>query len=186
MKKCKVCKAAFKPVSSMHSVCGPACAIKQQESKRDKVDKALKVADRRETKSKLEKLKSKATLAKEAQTEFNRWVRERDHGKPCISCGRNHQGQNHAGHYLSVGARPELRFEPLNVHLQCAPCNVHLSGNSVKYRIGLIARLGTDVVEWLEGPHDPRKDTREALVSLKAEYAAKARKLIREREHACS
>ena len=37
---------------------------------------------------------------------------ERDFDKPCVSCGNYHQGQWHAGHYLTVGARPELRFEP--------------------------------------------------------------------------
>jgi len=46
MKKCKVCKTEFKPVSTMHSVCGPACAINQQETKREKADKVAKVADR--------------------------------------------------------------------------------------------------------------------------------------------
>lgn len=181
MKKCKVCKTEFKPVSSMHSVCSPACAVKQQETKREKADKVANVADRRETKVKLEKLKSKAQWAREAQAAFNFWVRERDYDQPCISCGRHHQGQYHAGHYLSVGARPELRFTEINVQKQCAPCNTHLSGNIARYRIALVDRIGLDAVEWLEGPHEPRKDTIDTLAAIKREYAARARKLKGER-----
>jgi len=177
MKKCKVCKTEFKPASSMHSVCSPDCAIKQQEAKLAKADKVAKVADRRETKQKLEKLKSKAQWAKEAQAAFNAFIRERDADQPCISCGRFHGGQYHAGHYLSVGARPELRFEESNVHKQCAPCNTHLSGNAVLYRKGLIAKLNIGVVEWLEGPHDLRKDTIESLQAIKKHYIEKTKQL---------
>jgi hypothetical protein len=135
-----------------------------------KVDKAL-------TKQRREKLKSKAQWAKEAQTEFNKFIRLRDADQPCISCGRHHTGQYHAGHFLSVGARPELRFTESNVHKQCAPCNTHLSGNAVLFRRGLIAKLGPVCVEWLEGNHQPRRDTVDTLIALKREYAAKARAL---------
>ena len=135
------------------------------------------VKDKRDTKAKLEKLKSKAQWAKEAQAAFNAFIRERDADQPCISCGRFHDGQYHAGHYMSVGARPELRFEESNVHKQCAPCNTHLSGNAVLYRKGLIAKLNIGVVEWLEGPHDLRKDTIESLKRIKKHYIEKTKQL---------
>lgn len=110
---------------------------------------------------------------KRAQSAFNAWVRARDDGQPCISCGRFHQGQNHAGHYRPAGSNPELRFEPDNCHLQCAPCNSHLSGNLSKYRPALIAKIGLERVEWLEGPHEPKRYRKEDYQAIEAEYKAK-------------
>ena len=177
MKKCKTCRTEFTPAKPMQSVCSPSCALSLATSKRAKALKVEQVKDKRETKQKLDKLKSKAQWAKEAQTEFNKFIRLRDANEPCISCGRHHQGQYHAGHFLSVGARPELRFTESNVHKQCAPCNTHLSGNAVLFRRGLLAKLGIELVEWLEGHHAPRRDTVDTLIALKREYAAKARAL---------
>jgi hypothetical protein len=174
---CKVCRASYEPTKPLQSVCSPSCALTLASSKRARALKVEQVKERRADKVKRDKLKSKAQWAREAQTAFNAFIRARDADKPCISCGRHHQGQYHAGHYLSVGARPELRFEESNVHKQCAPCNTHLSGNAVLFRIALIKLLGLQAVEWLEGPHTPRKDSVDTLVALKATYAAKAREL---------
>ena len=114
---------------------------------------------------------------KRAQTAFNAWVRARDAGRPCISCGRIHQGQNHAGHYRPAGSNPELRFEPDNCHLQCAPCNSHLSGNLTAYRPALIAKIGLERVEWLEGPHEQKRYRKEDYQAVEAEYKAKLKEL---------
>jgi len=154
-------------------VCGKVeCA---QEWARKKREKAERVAD----KAKRESLKTRAQWLKEAQTAFNAWIRARDAGQPCISCQRTDLKKINAGHYLSRGARPELRFEPLNVHLQCEPCNSYLSGNAVLYRMNLIGRIGLDRVEWLEGHHDPKKYTIDDLRAIKDEYRAKTRELKR-------
>ena len=161
----------------MATCCGPMCALAFARSKRGKVEKVAAVKERRETKGRLDKLKSKSAWAREAQAAFNAWVRTRDAGNACISCGRHHTGQYHAGHYLSVGARPELRFEPLNVHKQCAPCNTHLSGNVALYRIGLILKVGVAAVDWLDGPHELRHDSIDDLIALKADYKARTKKL---------
>lgn len=112
---------------------------------------------------------------KKAQTAFNAYIRARDAGQPCISCQRHHQGQIHAGHYRSVGSCPELRFEPLNVFAQCAPCNTHLSGNLVRYRQNLLAKIGPDKLDWLEGPHEPKRYTISDLKQIEADYKAKLR-----------
>jgi len=177
MRACKVCKTEFKKQKMGQKVCSPECAISLAISERAKAEKVAQVKDKRETRAKLTALKSKAQWAKEAQAAFNSFIRERDADQPCISCGRFHNGQYHAGHYLSVGARPELRFEESNVHKQCAPCNTHLSGNAVLYRQGLIARLNIGVVEFLEGPHDPRRDTIESLQRIKKHYTEMTKQL---------
>ena len=177
MRKCKVCRTAYTPTKPMQTVCSHECAMSLAVSVRGKAEKVAQVKERKADAVKRDKLKSKAQWAKEAQTAFNAFIRERDADQPCISCGRWHTGQYHAGHYLSVGARPELRFTESNVHKQCAPCNTHLSGNAVLFRRGLVAKLGLELVEWLEGHHAPRRDTVDTLIALKREYAAKARAL---------
>ncbi|MFJ2324957.1 recombination protein NinG [Pseudomonas sp. NPDC087690] len=178
-KKCCVvsCGKSFIPSRIGQAVCSPACAAMDAPRHQEKARKAIDQCERREIKVRKEKLKSRAEHMREAQAAFNEWIRLRDADRPCVSCGRHHEGQYHAGHYRSVGANPELRFEPLNVWKQCAPCNTHLSGNLVNYRISLLQLIGVEQVEWLEGPHEPRKYTVEEIKTIKAEYRAKAREL---------
>lgn len=117
-------------------------------------------------------------LRRKAQTAFNAYIRERDAGEACISCGRFHDGQWHAGHYLTTAAHPELRFDPRNCHKQCAPCNNHLSGNLVAFRKGLVQRYGQELVDWLEGPHEPLKLSREELIAEEAKWKEARRRLV--------
>ena len=132
---------------------------------------------RKETKAKLEAIKTRSQWMKEAQTAVNAWIRERDKDQPCISCGRHHQGQYHAGHYLSTGARPGLRFDPRNIWKQCQPCNTHLSGNLINYRINLIAKIGLEAVERLEGDHTTRKWSIDDLRAIRDTYRKDLRRL---------
>lgn len=174
--KCKVCGCYFvKTISSTQKVCSPKCAIilskEQARKKREKQEKA----ERRERKA---KLKSRSEWLKDAQSVFNKFIRLRDKNEPCISCGKHHKGQYHAGHYRSVGACPELRFCELNVHKQCAPCNDHKSGNIIEYRINLVKKIGVDKVEWLERQdHEPKKYTIEDCKEIIKYYKAKIKEL---------
>ena len=178
-KKCRVatCRASFVPSRMGQAVCSPACAAIDAPRHMEKARKAIAQRDRREIQVRKEKLKSRADHLREAQAAFNEWIRLRDADRPCVSCGRHHEGQYHAGHYRSVGANPELRFEPLNVWKQCAPCNTHLSGNLVNYRLSLLQLIGPEKVDWLEGPHPACKHTVEEIKTIKAEYRAKTREL---------
>ncbi len=114
---------------------------------------------------------------KQAQAAFNKFIRIRDASLPCISCGRHHSGQYHAGHYRSRGAHPELRFEELNCHKQCAPCNNHLSGNISNYRPALIEKIGQGKVDWIEGPHEVVKYTCQDLKEIELKYKEKIKEL---------
>ena len=178
-KKCRVatCRASFVPSRMGQAVCSPACAMIDAPRHEPKARKALAEIGRKELRAAKVKIKTRAQHMKEAQTAFNAWIRERDVGLPCVSCGRYHNGQWHAGHYRTVGGNPELRFEPLNVWRQCAPCNNHKSGDIVNYRLELVRRIGADKVDWLEGPHEPQRYTIEQLQAIKAEYRAKTREL---------
>lgn len=174
-RKCANCKAEFIPSRMGQKVCSVECAKSIAIKKREKVEKA-------QDRQKREAIKSRAEWAREAQSAVNAYIRQRDADKPCISCGRHHQGQYHAGHYLSRGAHPELTYDERNIHKQCQPCNTHLSGNQIEYRKGLIARYGLLYVEWLEGPHEPKKYTIADLKAIKAEYVAKLKELKKQRE----
>lgn len=178
-KKCKnpACGISFPPQRLGQAVCSPTCGLAIKDVNQEKARKSLAQIERREIKVRKEKLKSRADHLREAQAAFNEWIRLRDADRPCVSCGRHHEGQYHAGHYRSVGANPELRFEPLNVWKQCAPCNTHLSGNLVNYRLSLLQLIGEAQVEWLEGPHSARKYTVDEIKTIKADYRALTREL---------
>ena len=173
------CSIKFVPQRLGQVVCSPACALATKDVNQQKARKSLAQVERREIKVRKEKLKSRADHLKDTQQAFNAWIRERDAELPCISCGRHHAGQYHSGHYRTVGASPELRFEPLNAWKQCAPCNNHLSGNLINYRISLLQKIGEEKVIWLEGPHEAKKYTIEELKAMTADYRAKARELKR-------
>lgn len=185
-KACRVCAGIFTATRPMEHTCGVECALtlarqkrEKTEAKAEKLERARKRAEKAAAKA---RLKSRRDYLKEAQAAFNGWIRARDAGLPCISCGRQHQGQMQAGHYRTVGAHPELRFEPANCHAQCAPCNNHLSGNLVEYRKGLLAKIGSELLDWLEGDHPARHYTVEALQAMTTHYRAETRKLLKVKE----
>ena len=171
-KKCKVCKQSFEPVRFAQVVCSLSCAIEHSKKLSEKKSK-------KEHKEAKAKLKSRADYLKEAQAVFNKYIRMRDGSEPCISCGRHHTGQYHAGHYRTVGAAPELRFNETNCHKQCSVCNNHLSGNLLEYRRGLISKIGIEKVEWLESKHEAKKYTIDEILAIKKEYQQKIKELER-------
>ena len=181
-KKCRVCREWFRPATTLQIACSPRCALTAGREQRVTDQK------RRDRKTR-EALKTKHELTKEAQAEFNAWIRERDHDQPCISCGRTPDDSTlitgsywHAGHFRSRGANPELRFDPLNTHKQCSQCNNQYSGNVTNYRIGLRTRIGDDALEWLEGPHEPKHYSKDDLRQIRDHYRREARRLKKDRE----
>lgn len=166
-RKCviKTCRVEFEPKSTLHKTCGPVCAEAFVEQ-----EKARKL--KRERQEGLAKLKKRADYFRETQAALNKWIREvRDAGKPCISCGHIDSGQKFdAGHYISRGSRPNLALEESNLARQCHWCNVHLSGNQILFRQGLVSRIGLAAVEALEADTTPRKYTIEQLIEMKKDY----------------
>lgn len=133
---------------------------------------------------------------KKSQTEltqdvFNRMIRLLDEGKPCISCGRSQCGTYwDAGHYRSVGASPETRFDPRNCHRQGSGCNRanrRPDKNNQKgaetiaqeYEARLRDRYGDDLVNWLNGPHEMPRWRDDDLRALRKVFAAECRRLER-------
>lgn len=80
-------------------------------------------------------------LLQKTQIAVNKFVRERDKQKGCISCS----GQvEQAGHYFSQGHHSALRFDLTNIHGQCKKCNLFLHGNLINYGQGIIRRYGQE------------------------------------------
>lgn len=180
MTTCAHCQTEFTKQRMGQRVCSPTCARrvvvaeKAQAKERAKLEKDL-------DKAKREGMKTIPQLKKEAQVEFNRFIRARDEHLACISCGAPkpnaadlHAGRD-AGHYRSTGSADHLRFDERNCHAQCVHCNQFLAGNVVAYRVGLVARIGLDAVEALESDQTSIKWTREALREIKTIYRARVR-----------
>ena len=190
-RKCAICREWFIPRFQNERWCcpehGAELGVRLNLKNREKAIKALENKRRQEQKKKKDKLKIRklsvkplSYFAKQAQTEFNAYIRERDSAEPCISCGRSHNGQYHAGHFRTVGGNPELRFDEDNCHKQCAPCNNHLSGNIAGYQPNLIVKIGTERFNRLMEAHEARHYTRKDFECIRDEYKEKRKALNQE------
>ncbi|MCW6600785.1 recombination protein NinG [Yersinia ruckeri] len=187
-RNCKVCKTRFKPAAIYEWWCCEEhkeelitkLATEARQKRMQQQERQRKETTQQERRSlKVRKLAVQplSYFAKQAQTEFNAFIRERDADLPCISCGRFHDGQYHAGHYRTVGANPELRFNEDNCHRQCAPCNNHLSGNIENYTPALREKIGEQAYQLLMGAHEPQRYRREDFERIRDEYKVKRKAL---------
>ena len=173
---CAHCSKPFtRRYSTLQAVCSPKCATRKVAA--DK--KAAARAERSTEKARREAIKTLPELKAEAKKWMHLWVRLRDQAAGCISCGDPLPGAAvggafDAGHYRSVGSAKHLEFDPRNVHGQCKHCNQYLGGDPVRYRIGLIARIGLAEVEALERDETPRKLTRDQVREIRDHYRAAA------------
>jgi len=166
-KRCKFCREKFTPFNTLAQACSIPCAIGLAKKKALKVQKeAFKAKDVK-------------TLRKKAQDIFNKYIRIRDVEDGCISCDKHNEwdGQWHAGHYMTVGANPELRFNEDNCHKQCSVCNNHLSGNLSNYRKRLEKKIGLERLEALEVKGNPIRLRAEDYQKVIETYRAKIKQL---------
>lgn len=187
-RRCKICLKWFIPERSFQHWCSPehreelAIQIyrsqeKRRQAKRKKEQREKEIKARDKLKARKLAVKPPSYFIKQAQTAFNAFIRERDKDEPCISCGRFHDGQYHAGHYRTIGANPELRFNEDNCHKQCAPCNHQLSGNIENYTPRLIEKIGQERFDLLMGSHELPKWKREDYERIRDHYRAKLKEL---------
>lgn len=199
-RKCAHCREWFHPARDGQVACSFECAnaigkeqtakareaAKQKEAQRQRAEEK---SGRQRRKAKRESFKTKAQWDKEAQSAFNRYIRIRDEGKECVSCGNPLIGKSNyltgsaidASHYRSRGAASHLKFNVFNVHSACTRCNRQLSGNAVEYRIRLIERIGQERVERLESDNEPRRFDIPYLLRIKSIFTRKARALEKRR-----
>lgn len=193
-KKCRACAEPFIPVKSLQVACSIACALSIAKAKQARERVALEKVERRDLRAARQRLKPMREYMQEAQAAFNKFIRLRDRDQPCICCGSYGPdedwltgGKWDAGHFLSRGSHPELRFNEDNCHKQLKSCNGGSSkyarkGRTVAegYRARLIEKIGLERVEALEGPHEARRYSIEDLKAIKARYQALALQLEKE------
>ena len=154
-KACRYCKE-YKQVHKMvtvplgvfcnwaHAIAhGKALAEKKKvkvKAASDKVARAKHAIDKKSVRS---RSKWYATL----QKLVNQWVTSvRDVDEACCTCGtRDPSIKYDAGHFFTVGARKDIRFDLMNIHKQCSQkCNVYGSGMRLEYERFIIARYGQE------------------------------------------
>jgi len=168
--RCKNCKEKFIAKKFLQKYCmeKDECikaflsAIKATKWKADKA--ALK-----------DKLKTLGQYEADAKIAFQRWIRLRDLGKPCISCSKVTDEMD-AGHFKKAEIYSGVIFNENNCHSQCRKCNRFQNGNELNYRLGLIERYGLDFANDIEQlANDTRqfKFTKEQLIAKKIQYDLK-------------
>jgi hypothetical protein len=129
--------------------------LKQKQGMKTKKKKAIP----------LPKLKAKAVKV------FNNYIRERDRSLGCISCSTGKA--DHAGHYMNAGQHSALIFDENNVHGQCVACNCYKHGNLIRYRQGLVNKIGETAVKELESTASVlKKWTRQELEEIIVTYGS--------------
>jgi hypothetical protein len=170
-RKCVQCKDKFTPQNNNQICCSGFCAyeyVKKQTAKNwQKEKKELK-----------EKLMSKSDYLNILQKVFNTFIRMRDKDKNCISCDRKLIGKFDAGHFFSVGAYPNLRFNENNVNGQCVHCNRDKHGNVKEYDLRLQMLLSdTEYQMLLESRNKPLKLSIDEVKELILIYRQKIKEL---------
>ena len=189
-KTCRECKQKFVPKRVMQPVCERyECMTAFATKAATKARKARVAAEKKREKAQRDKVRkwkddnqSISDLTKKAQAAVNSYIKYRDHGKPCISCKKfiNDDGlvtwsRAHAGHFRSTAAAPNLRFNVINIRLQCARCNIQLSGNHIEYRKNLVDLIGLKLVEQLESDNEPKKYSKDDLRRIAVIFRKRAR-----------
>ena len=185
-KTCVICEEPFTPqFNSTQRTCDAPCAIifARRKSLRQR-DKARQAISKRARDFKANTIAHQHKLTR---TVFNRLrilqelKRFKDLGiePSCISCGGVRKDWC-CGHFKTVGARGDLRYDPRNTNLQCNfHCNCSKSGNIPGYIEGLCDRLGPNGYAALEEYLEVRQDHEWTVDSLKA-FRAECSKATRE------
>jgi hypothetical protein len=146
-KKCKTCGVMFTPYKSTQKVCNYKCAIEHANLEMRKQAKKKARAERKEY---YEKSMTLSDWKKKVQTVFNKYIRLRDINRGCVSCDTPLQNRKFdAGHFYAT-TYEGLRFNELNVHGQCVPCNRNMHGNIHEYRKRITNRISQDELQWLD------------------------------------
>jgi len=201
-KRCKFCKEYTPAKGGVSKQFGFFCneshmmsfVMEKHRKQQEKTFKSKVKADRKDLRERKLAIKPKAKWLKEAQANFNKYIRIRDLNDGCISCHSSRievensvsfiGGCWDAGHWKSRGAKGQLRFNLQNCHKQCKKCNggsgkfSHKEESvSIVYRKKLIEKIGIKKVELLECNNelDTNKNDIEYLKRIKSIFGRKHR-----------
>jgi hypothetical protein len=177
MGKCRVCRIEFAKRGMGHILCGMTCAQTWAQREVEKKERIAAKAERQATKEQLMQLKPLHYWAKRAEKACNAYIRARDAGDPCISCGTYDAPEWHAGHCYTVAARPDIRYHEDNIHLQCPKCNTYQGGMVGEYKKRVVSKIGQPRFDALEYVNPAFKKTREYYQSVEAHFKNLLREL---------
>jgi len=182
--RCLHCREYHPSDSVLRLPAGSFCSLQHAvDYGRAKAQKAKEKAQKATHKAQKAKVKEGDIRHqhKLTQSTVNRLCLLLDQGKPCISCGRPDQGgrMRNAGHFKSRGANSGLRYDLLNLHGQCVPCNLYQSGNVEGYRSGLLERYGSAIVDYLDTAPRVKAWTAPELIQMRSEVSEEIRRLER-------
>ena len=205
-RRCKHCKTEIKPARQCTDIiekkgyCSTSCLLAHAKAKNAE---AQAEKQRKELKQVRENHKTVTKWEAEAQAVINRYVRTRDHGKPCISCGKPFEqvvaeqgwktgGAWDCGHYKTRAAKPQLRFNTFNMHSQCKSCNAGSGKYGAKaetvgqgYDRGILERLSAERVQWL---NDNNEKSKKELMCRNGyiEYLKRIKRIFAKRQRQCA
>ena len=183
MPKCAHCKHPYtRTHNGIETWCSVDCGYKLARAKQAKAVKAEKKAFKAETVRRKKAILDKCPKhqKKKAKTDCHAYIRARDAGKGCKSCGTKASKQWDAGHFIPSGRGSYLRYDERNIFLQCCACNDgnKLSGNILAYRRALVAEFGEDYVQELERlGHIKKSWSIDELKEVQTYYKAKLKAL---------
>jgi len=149
-------KETYHRVHGLGKMCGCYSDwLLNTEAGRLKTEKALLKASkpRRELEEAEKEMKRDKKLSHylvNTKNAVHSYVKERDKGKPCISCGTPWHFDFQAGHYHKAELYSTIRFHFDNIHGQCQKCNLRMDGNFDGYRERLPKRIGIDAFNEIE------------------------------------
>lgn len=112
---------------------------------RASIKKRVKVPTKKKPKA-----KTRSYYVKELDRVFSIYIRRRDDGKGCITCGVVKPWQEmQNGHYESRGKLP-TRWDERNCHSQCMACNLFKKGNYTMYAIEMLRLYGDGILYELQ------------------------------------
>ena len=179
-------KLVYKRTYGLCDSCYAEWLLTTKDGQKKLKDATLKATkDRRELEKAEKEIKDSkriSYLLTNVKNIVHKYIRLRDKGKTCISCGVNWREDFQAGHFYKSELYSSLRFDEDNIHAQCPKCNMYDEGNLNKYDLRLPKRIGEAKYNKLkERAADDKKIAfkwdREELEEIRKDFKAKLKKL---------
>lgn len=212
-KRCKQCKEYVDVKNGLHVPVGFFCCFnharefatlalvkrqqaqrakaKQSQAKRSKANSAA-LRDHNAQDLGWQHKQTQKAFNKMRKLEEKKWFKDRGLEPECISCGKHLGGDQWCcGHFKTLGAQPELRYDRRNTYLQHNyNCNKNLSGDITGtkttrgYKNGLRERFGAAegqaIIDYCESHTASKKWTCDELDTFRKECNEKIRILERD------
>ena len=130
----KVCIICWKSHSnSMSKTCSPYCERKHRANLNAISKEKVKV---KKEKAKTKKALSRSAIIKEADRVSSLYIKQRDIGNSCITCGAE-WSETHQNWHFASRRHLNTRWLDKNQHSQCPKCNCWWAGEQFLYSLAI-------------------------------------------------